>query len=389
MHPVRSLALYEGLACFGVGLTATTADLLNLQVGLTLSDIALVNLVFWIVVIVMELPTGMLADGKSRIWSVRVGISLLALSCFAYAAVQGVGTALVGEIVMGAGLAFISGAEQAWIADALAKRGESDRLAHALGTQAMAAAVGVLSGGFAGAAIGTIDLRLAWIAAGLAISASAWVAWKKMDDAGEIDERATEFEALRLSWEALRKRRALLWSAAVTVAFGLVVAFNHYWQPLLAGEVGAARLGWVWALIQGGLVLGGWVVRRFGLPEGRGAHALVLALLLSGLGLAGAGVASGLPSMLAGFMIHEFGRGLFRPVLGAYTQRLVESRYRATFGSLQSLIGKSGFALTMVLVWFLADGRATTGETIVFIWTLCGCLLALAALALWFFRPKA
>src|SRR5688572_10336557 len=106
-----------------MGMTATTASLLQLQVGMSIADIAFVNIVFWTTIILMELPTGMLADGKSRIWSVRIGIACFALGCFAYANVQGVGTALIGEIALGVGFAFVSGAESAWITDALKKRG--------------------------------------------------------------------------------------------------------------------------------------------------------------------------------------------------------------------------------------------------------------------------
>ena len=62
MHPIRALSLYEFLATLGIGLTVATGSLLQLQVGMTIADIAFVNIVFWAVIILAELPTGMLAD---------------------------------------------------------------------------------------------------------------------------------------------------------------------------------------------------------------------------------------------------------------------------------------------------------------------------------------
>jgi DHA3 family tetracycline resistance protein-like MFS transporter len=388
VHPIRSLSLYEFLASIALGLAATTGSLLQLQVGMSLADIAFVNIVFWVTIILAELPTGMLADGKSRIWSIRIGIVLFAISAFTYACVQGVRTALIAEITLGIGLAFISGAEQAWITDALKKRGEEKLIGKAFGSQAMASAAGVLIGGVLGAFLGTVNLRLGWITAGFFMCASAYVAWRVMDDSGEIDDKATELEAFRLSCRALRSQPGLLWSVAATIVFGLVVSFNHFWQPYFVEDVGQAGLGWVWAVIQASLVLAGWLVRRNGVPEGRGAEGILLALFLSGAGLLAVSLMTGMPAMLLCLSVHEFGRGLFRPIMSAYTQTRVESRFRATFGSLQSLLGKTGLALALVLVWFLSEGKEASRETIGFIWTVSGSLLVLGVLFLWNVRPK-
>jgi hypothetical protein len=388
MHPIRSLVLYEGLASAGIGMTAATGSLLQLQVGMTVADIAFVNIVFWLTVILAELPTGMLADGRGRIWSVRLGIAFLALSCFAYAGVQGVGTALVAEVAMGIGHAFISGAESAWVTDALKKRKEEHLTARAFGSQAMASAVGFLVGGVAGGLLGAIELRLGWIGAGILVSCSAVVAWRVMDDAGEIADRPSELEALRLSCEALRARPALLWTVAATVAFGLVVPFNHLWQPYFVDEVGQAGLGLLCAPIQASMLFAGWLVRRRGAFGGGGAAGIALAVFICGAGLVAVASTRALPATIVAVMIHEFGRGLFRPLMNAYTQARVESRFCATFGSLQSLLGKTGFALALALVWLLSDGKDSSKETISFIWIVSGSLLTLGAGLLWKARPR-
>lgn len=388
MHPIRSLSLYEFLATLGIGLTAATGSLLQLKVGMSIADIAFVNVVFWVTIVLMELPTGMLADGRGRIWSVRIGITIFALGCFAYAGVQGVGTALVAEIALGIAHAFISGAESAWVTDALKKRGEERLIGRAFGSQAMAAAAGFLVGGVLGGLLGTIDLRLGWVGAGIFVSASAYVAWRVMDDSGEIDDRPTELEAFRLSCRALRGRPALLWSVAASMTLGLVVVFNHLWQPFFLEDVSQANLGWLCVPIQGAILIAGWRVRRHGAFAERGAEGIVLALFLCGAGLVAVTAVAGLPLMLSGLVVHEFGRGLFRPLMSTYTQQRVDSRFRATFGSLQSLLGKTGFALALILMWFLSDGKDASRETIAFIWTVSGTLLVLGALLLWKFRPR-
>lgn len=386
-HPIKAFVIYEFLAMCGLCMSATTGALLQLQVGMSLSDIALVNIAFWAVIIAMELPTGMLADGRSRIWSVRVGIVLFALGALAYTFVQGVKTALIGEILVGIGFAFCSGAEDAWLTDALKKRGETHLLGQTFGIKSMANSAGALVGGLIGSVLGLMSYRLSWLAAALLLSGAAWAAFRLMDDAGEVDERCSEWEALRLSCVAIRKVKGLAWAIGATVVFGLVVSLNHYWAPLFKEGMGQLGLGLIWVTIHGALFTAGWLVKRWGVPEGRAALGMVVAILLAGAGLVLVGASAFLPAMVLSLMVHEFGRGLFRPILNTFIQRRVESRYRATFGSLQSLLGKTGLALSLLLIWAISYGKEASGETILFIWTVCGSLLMIGAVLLWVLRP--
>lgn len=389
MHPIRTLSLYEFLASLGLGLTATTSTRLQLQVGMTVSDIALVNVIFWLTIILLELPTSMLADGRSHVWSIRIGIALYAIGCFVYAGVQGVGTALIAEIVLGVGGALVSGAEEAWITEALKKRGELRLLSRAFGSQAVAMSCGMLIGGLIGVWVGTFDLRDAWIGGGIILTGSVAVAWLVMGDDGDVEERPTELEALRLSFQALRRAPALVWAAAATMLFGMVVTFNHLWQPFFVGKGGPRLLGEVWVLIQASTIVAGMSVRRASGRLFRGASGIVTALLLCGVGLVGISVFAGLPAILVCLTVHEFGRGLVRPMVSAFTQSRVEGRFRATVSSLQALLGKTGMALALALVWILSDGKDSSRETIVFLWCVVGCLLILGTFTLWKFRHRA
>ena len=268
------------------------------------------------------------------------------------------------------------------------KRGETHLLARAFGAQAMAGAAGILLGGVLGALLGSLWLRLAWLAAGLGVSVAVLVAWKYMDEAGECEDRVTEFEAFRLSWEALRHQPALRWSVAVWILFGLVIVFNHLWQPYFGGEAGHAGLGLIWILVVSAQFATGWLVQRHGVPEEKAAAGILFALFLSGAGLALISIVPGTGVALACLFLHEAGRGLFRPIVSAYTQKRVESRYRATFGSLQSLLGRTGCALALVLMWFLTEGKAASRTVILLVWTVAGVALMLGALVLWVFRPR-
>jgi hypothetical protein len=66
----------------------------------------------------------------------------------------------------------------------------------------------------------------------------------------------------------------------------------------------------------------------------------------------------------------------------------VESGYRATYGSLHSFLGRMGNVVVLAGVWFFSRGLADSEFKIVSIWTVCGSLLVLTSLILFFFKPE-
>ena len=85
--------------------------------GLNPLQLVLVGTVLEATVFVCEVPTGVVADVFSRRMSVVVGIFLTGVGFALIGALAQFETILLAQIVLGLGLTFISGAQQAWIAD--------------------------------------------------------------------------------------------------------------------------------------------------------------------------------------------------------------------------------------------------------------------------------
>jgi len=372
----------------GMGLTSTVYAPYCLSIGMTLPEIALINAVFFLVIVLGELPTGMLADGRSRVWSLRIGAALGAVSHIVYAFVHGFWGALACETVMGVGFAFMSGADQAWVTDALAKRGESGNLRKVLATSAIWNAASCVCGGVIGAFVASASLRAAMLAAGIACLAPLAVTARFMNGDGEPAERVNEIEALRLSFGALRRGSGLVWAMIAACSFGLVLSFNHYWAPFFTRMTGQSGLSLVWLVIYCGSMLGGLLIRRGLWREGNEASGVAAATAIMGIGLAGAGAAGGLASSFLFAFVHEVGRGAFKPLLDTFVQKRVESAYRATYGSLQSFVSRLGYAAILFCVWVCSVGYEADPRLISVTWLMNGALMVLVAAALWVFRPK-
>lgn len=386
-HPARAYNLFEFVKGMALSLTNTVYVPYLVSLGLSYADVARLNAFFWAMIVVAELPTGMWADGKSRLWSIRVGMGFASLSAFGYAFVHGFWGALLAEITMGVAFAFLSGAQQAWIVDALDHLGEGHRRREVVGRSTILRGLGVIVGGLAGAFIGAYSPRLTWIAEGVFCLVGLAVALFCMRDQGEPLHRVSETDALRKSVALLRLHPGLVWAVAAAMIYGCVLPFNHYWAPFFAERVGQAALGYLWVPMYLVLASAGALVRSERVVF-HGVSGVTIALFLAGSSLALMGLGSGLFGPMTFLLIHELARGLYEPTLDLYIQHHVESAYRATYGSLQSFLGRMSYGVILLVIWLLTRDAASTPHLITQVWLGAGSILVLGSLILWVMRPR-
>jgi DHA3 family tetracycline resistance protein-like MFS transporter len=387
-HPARTFVLYRSLFQLSISVIFATVITWLARLGLTAGEIALCQVVCVATGTLAEVPTGMLADGKSRAWSIRIGLIIVAAGTLLYGFATGLKSAMLSELVAAIGFAFISGADEAWLTDALKRRGEAESLGRVLSTASLSTSLITIGGGLLGAIIASRWLAAPWfLSTALMLVALAFAIWQ-MDDAGEPPHRVSEIEALRRSLRAMRGSRHLAWALAATVAYHSVIAFNLYW-PLRFGAVGQAGLGGLWVIIYGGTAASAYLTRRFS-PQWHGRETVLIigSFAFIGVGLAAAGLVDGLAAALTWIVIHEIGRGLFAPPISALTQRHVESEFRATFGSLRSLFGRGGETVSGLTLAVVMGQVAPTVAGINHVWLLYGLGLTAAGVALWLVRPR-
>ncbi|MBI5793544.1 MFS transporter [Candidatus Uhrbacteria bacterium] len=389
MSAARTYYLFFALIHIGMGSTVTAYTPFLQSIGLTLGQIALVNAIFWTVIIAAELPTGMFADGRSRAFSLKFGGLFYSAGALSYVFASGFWSVVLSESLIGIGGAFISGAGGAWIADALTREGRESELRHIYATENLIKSVLMLLGGFVGSAIALIDYHLIWIpfvVSGLLASA---VAHCKMNGRGESLEYASEVQAFKRALAHLRRSRALIWVVASLIVFGAVVSFNQYWALYYKPVVGQIGLAFIWPVMYLGLIGASQLVRRLTIPLGSEGKMIVVAVALSGVGLLGVALAPGLWFAMPAIVVHELGRGFFQPLTDSFVQHRIHTSYRATFGSLQSFLGKMGFAAVPLVIWLFIADEPNTPSTITYVWIACAIVLILGSVAVWFSRPRA
>lgn len=389
MSPSRAYLLYSACHAAMFSLSAATYVPWLLSLGLSLSQVTLINTFFWLAIVLFEIPTGMLADARSRAWSLRIGFLLPAIGMTSRFFADGFGGALASEIIDGIGFTFLSGIQDAWIVDALVKHGQGANKGRVFANATMVRGAVALPGAIIGSWVAaTVGLASVWLlSAGFALL-GLFVVYRYMNGDGEAPVKVSEFEALRLSFKAMRNNAALRWSVGVNIAFALVMSFNHLWTPYFLQWVPLSSLGFLWAPIYLSFALAGFAVRRASISAGKEARAMVISLVIAGVGLMLAGQMPGLVPAVAAVVVYEIGRAAFGPLLSSYTQHHVDSRHRATYGSMQSLTGEGGMMIVLLGMSLFMRGRPDAPPTIAVVWLAAGGLLVILAVGLYFLKPK-
>jgi len=377
-------------------------------VGLSPFELVLVGTVLELTCFVFEVPTGVLADTRSRRLSVMCGTLLLGLGFTLEGLFPILAAVLVAQVVSGIGYTFLSGALEAWIAD---ESGEPD-----LGPLFMRATqygqVGGLLGIALSALVGSLNLQLPMFLGGVGFLLLTVFLLLAMPE--------KHFHPLptgdRSSWNAMgdtlksglqRVRQSLFLKVLMGVALFWGASSEAYdrlsgahllelgFPQSILGLEGLTPVLWLSALSVLEMVLGfatTQLLSRFNLEQQvwrrvwplswpNFATSRVWPLLWATLGLVAGMLTFALSSSfilaLVGFQVMGLMRLIHGPLSSAFIQHGLESRTRATVLSLHSQFDALGQMLGGPLLGLLA-ARASLSVAL-----LVGALLLLPALGLY------
>ncbi len=350
-------------------------------------DLALIGLAFTVralLVVLLELPTGGLADAIGR-RPIALASQLFTLVSFAVLLfVTGPVTALAYAVLQGIGSALHSGAMDAWFVDELGRVAPQAPLQRHLAVVDVAQAAGMLLGSAVGGLLPslTAGLDLPWplsgfgvaLFAGVVVRALVWVGTALL--VREPQRPRLDAAALRAGVKAtpgvlagaLRLARdvpVLRWLLVAAAASGLaMVSVETFWQPIAATVFGsaAADSGGFAALgtLAGVAVLAGSLtVMRYGHGFPGGSAALAGAsMLVRGAAMllfAASGHAAGLA---AGLGLAYFALATSNVPHDTLLHKAVPSARRSTMLSVHSLVFSLGIALASGPLGWLASATS-------------------------------
>lgn len=360
----RTLWTYWGLEFISnaVVLFHSTYVLYLLSHGLDYLQINLVNTVFMATVLIMEIPTGLVADIFGRKKSLIISFLFSGLAFAFYSQGDSFGDFILAETIAGIGVAFFSGAMEAWVIDSLKASKYTGSIEKVFSRGSILNSLGIIIGGIVGGYIAGFNLGLPFLLASIGMFSvaglAAWLIKESPHQNGLADKGYGAWKQFRhhagksLAIE-FRKPQVL---AIVCLGIGMqfaVMGPNMLWQPYFSKQgLDVHAIGWLFGGMMVAVILGNiaveWLGRRtkqsFLFSYGLVGLALISFLWLPPL----------LIPTLTFYLLHEFGRGMYGPLKIAMLNRHVSSERRATVLSFESTILKVGAVAGLLLSGWLA-----------------------------------
>ena len=354
----RNLWLYPRYAAARNLLFWLPVFFLYFQQSLSLSEALWLEAVYYAAFVVLEVPSGYASDRMGRRATLVTGASLSAMGAALFAAGDSLEVWALGQLLFAAGYAFDSGTDSSLLYDTLAAMGRETefraRESRASSASLWAVAISSLLGGL----LGAVDLRLAYVATALCVGASALLA------ASFAEPPRRRAEGARAQGKKVLQaliQPVIAWTLCAAVA-GTVL--NHvpyeFLQPWLAGLVGDMGRTPVWSgsisfvIVGIGAMAAARADTLAGLLGATRAVTGALALQVVIIASMGTLVSPWLIPLLA---LRGVPGALARPILGSMQHPLLDSDIRATTLSVQSLLGRMSFGLSLLIAgWFATDG---------------------------------
>ncbi|MFN8546214.1 MAG: MFS transporter [Candidatus Binatia bacterium] len=328
------------------------------RVGLAVPAILWLQSYFTALRALLDLPLGAVADRWSRRGCLVASNAALALGAIGLVLWPTGAMAVAAETAFALASALRSGADSAFLFDALAAAGATGAYARAESRgQAVSAAASGLTA-VAGSLLAAVDLRLPYVAAAAAAAVGATVALRL---GAELEPRRRADGTRTLVRDAAGyalRTPAVRWTIALAT-FAVVVSHVYFFlqQPWMESlGVPVAAFGLVFAATKVVTALVANAAHRVDARVGRRGVGAAMTIVPA-LGLGAMALAHG-PFAAVLLLSRGVLDGLWQPLANVYLNRLVESRLRATLLSLQSLVARLALAGALAV---LGAGAARLG----------------------------
>ncbi|NNE22729.1 MAG: MFS transporter [Rhizobiales bacterium] len=330
---------------------------LYFQNVLSAAEAVMLAAIYDIGTLILEVPSGYMSDRIGR----RITLITATLATLAGCVMLGLGSSFyvfaLAQIMLGAGSAFVSGTDHALLYDSLIEDGRQDDVAwheaRAWRFTFAALAISAMIGGL----ISMYAMHMAFLATALT-AAAALVLTMLLQEPAHRDDGFTPLAQGKAILERLR-HRGLAWLFTLSVA---MYVFSHvpfvFAQPfineVLAGIGFAAETPAVSGAIVASMMLTSVAAAWFALPLARriGKTGIFLLALAMQVGLVAVLAFTVHPAALALLLLRMVPDAFARPMILAYVQPRLKSSYRATYLSLQSLIGRLILAASLFAISF-------------------------------------
>lgn len=326
--------------------------------GLSMKQVFLLQSIFSLVALSLEVPTGYFADRVGRKKSIVIGGIVATLGFLVYSLAYGFWGFLLAEILLGIGISFISGSDSALLYDTLLemqKEGEYKKIeGKKLSMGMFSEGISSILGGF----LALVSLRFPFywdVVITFMVIPVALTLFEVKRYKQEEKKESSIGAMLKLIKYSLHDHAEVKWLIIYSALVGastltMVWFIQIYW---MATKVPLELFGISWATLMFAAAFFAWNAHHVEKVLGR-KNSLILLIVLPALGYF---LLSSFWFVWSGIFILLFyvTRGMNNPVLCDYINKLVSSDIRATVLSVKNLAGRLIFSIVGPFAGWISD----------------------------------
>ncbi len=350
--------ILEGLFALFNGIVITVNLVYQVEVAhLNPLQLVLVGTTLEATYFACNVPTGVVADVFSRRWSIIAGVFLLGAGTILQGAIPLFGTIVLSQVIEALGFAFITGAEEAWVASEVGE----DQVGHTYLRGSQVNALGTLIGIIISVAIASIRLNLAILVGGMLFLLLGLLLIFIMPE-HNFQVASTEE---RHSWQELkdtlfnggrvvRRSPLLLTIILIAVFYGMASeGFDRLWTAHFLEDFTLPSLGHLQPVVWFGIIRAEMMILTIGATElvrrrfDTNNHTTVTRLLfvINALQIASVivfGLAGNFPIAIAAFTSARVLSSTNDPIYTAWLAQNIEAKVRATVISMSGQMNAFG-----------------------------------------------
>lgn len=324
--------------------------------GMGMHQVFLLKAIYSIAIVVMEIPSGWMADVWGRKKTLVLGGMLGSTGVLIYIFSYDFWAFAVAEIILGIGHSFVSGADSAMLFDSLKAEKKSDQYVKQEGRITSAGNFAEAIAGIAGGFLATITLRtpfyFQFFVASMAIPAALTLVEPKIHTTEHVHSIKKLVRNIRSTLVANQNLRISILLSAVTGTATLTFAWLV--QPFFkAVGLPVGLFGVFWTALN--LTVGVSSVFAYRVDEFLGQRKSVLTIIIllsAGYFLSGLSIALwGMAFLFLFYLV----RGIATPILKNYINQYTESEVRATMLSVRNFVIRISFAVIGPLLGYITD----------------------------------
>ena len=331
------------------------------DLGLSMTQIMMIQAVLSGSIAIFEFPAGYVSDRIGYGFSLKIGYGVTTVGWIIYIFADQFWSVMLGGLVQGLGIVFVSGADQAIMYESLKSNNRlhlySKWNSRYVGWGQMAEGAAALSAGVLYSYWDRLPFLVEVLLFGVGFCLCFFLIEPERADKPEGKHLHEIKLAIR---EVFVGNHMLMWVLALSCLFGLASYYPVWLVQLYTREGGISieLLGPIWAVANFIVAIGAFISPKLACKKG--FPLLWACCLMVMIGFAGLSWYSG----DVGFLFYYFiclMRGLNQPMLVHKVQNLASSRYRSSILSLRSLAIRGTFLLTGPILGIWVDHQGYQG----------------------------